>query len=256
MMSNKGRSVTVKVKSVKSSKQELMIELDFKETEEFKNKEINIQNDKFTVLFSNMLESYQSKKPLPNSNNIKKDSVQEVYFSDYPIEALDIEFYIPAEESKGASVATKVGGQIAKPVIGVLTVVAMPAAITMQKAVQSLDYLNYLNVKDLPRNVRGILEFASEGNLFSNLDPFGNFYKFDDGTDIEEPEEMSRVVRRILSAGSTVCRTHRILDKEGLSCNGWNNQGLYILQVTGLLILMVIFKGLGKWVRSVEKKII
>ena len=65
-----------------------------------------------------MLESYQSKKPLPNSNNIKKESVQEVYFSDYPIEALNIEFYIPAEESKGALVATKVGGQIAKPVIG------------------------------------------------------------------------------------------------------------------------------------------
>ena len=42
MISNKGKSVTVKVKSVKSSKQELIVELDFKETEEFKNKEINI----------------------------------------------------------------------------------------------------------------------------------------------------------------------------------------------------------------------
>ena len=35
---------------------------------------------------------------------------------------------------------------------------------------------------------------------------------------------------------------------------GWNNVGLFILQLFGLFLLKVIFKGLGIWVRSVEKK--
>ena len=144
--------------------------------------------------------------------------------------------------------------------IGVLTVLAMPVAISLQKTIQSLDYLNFLNVKGLPTNVRSILDLTSEGNLFSGLDPFGDFYKFDDGNDIEEIETQPgasggrRNIRRIISAGNTVCKTHRILDKEGLSCNGWNNQGLYILQVIGLLILMAILKFLGNRIRNMESR--
>ena len=68
-----------------------------------------------------------------------------------------------------------------KPTVGVMLVVATPVAISLQKTIQNLDYLNYLNVKDLPANVRWILDFASEGNLFGELNPFGEWYKFDDG---------------------------------------------------------------------------
>ena len=83
----------------------MLIELDFKNTEDYKDKEVNIKNEKFTVLIDNMMESYKNNKPLPNSGVISKDSEQQVFFSDYPIEALNIEFYIPAKESNGASVA-------------------------------------------------------------------------------------------------------------------------------------------------------
>ena len=102
-MSDKGKSVMVKVGSVKYSRQEMLIDLDFKNTEEYKEKEVNIKNEKCTVLIDNMVESYKSNKPLPNSNVIMKDSEQQVYFSDYPIEALNIDIFIPAKESKGAS---------------------------------------------------------------------------------------------------------------------------------------------------------
>ena len=57
----------------------------------------------------------------------------------------------------------------------------MPAALSLQKTIQSLDYLNYMNVKDLPRNVRFVIDLTGEGNFFSSLDPFGEFYKFNEG---------------------------------------------------------------------------
>ena len=50
IITDKGKNVMVKVGSVKLSKQELIIGLDFKETEEFKKKEVNIKNEKFIVL--------------------------------------------------------------------------------------------------------------------------------------------------------------------------------------------------------------
>jgi hypothetical protein len=111
--------------------------------------------------------------------------------------------------------------------------------------------LNYLNVEDLPRNVRSILEFTSQGSLFGNLDVFSGFYKFDDGTETSEEEEPTgnKIRRRILSVDTALCRTHKILDKEGLSCNGWNNTGLYFIQLSILALFMVILKVLGNWAR-------
>ena len=104
-----------------------------------------------------------------------------MYFSQYPIEVDKIDLYIAKEESNGAATTMKVASNISKPAIGILVIIAMPAAITLEKVIQSLDYLNYMNVEDLPRNIRSVLDFASEGSLFGNLDPFGDFYKFDDG---------------------------------------------------------------------------
>ena len=78
---------------------------------------------------------------------------------------------------------------------------------------------------------------------------FGDFYKFDDGDETNE-EESSRVRRRVLSGNTSICRTHKILSKENLSCNGWNNTGIYFIQIILLLILMAIIKALGNWARA------
>ena len=85
-------------------------------------------------------------------------------------------------------------------------IIAMPAALVLEKTIQSLDYLNYINVEDLPRNVRAILDFTSDGSLFGNINPFGNFLKFDDGDEeIDQNNGKSLVkgggiLRRILQA--------------------------------------------------------
>jgi hypothetical protein len=157
--------------------------------------------------------------------------------------------------AKGMTVAAN----IAKPLTGVLMIVAMPAAITLEKVLQSLDYLNYMNVEDLPRNIRVILEFTSQGSLFGNINFFGDFYKFDDGDDSEQQEEGQggrlRIRRtRILSVDTAICRTHKILSKEGLSCNCWNNTGLYFIQLALLSVLMGFMKFVGNWSRKVERK--
>jgi hypothetical protein len=151
-----------------------------------------------------------------------------------------IKIYIPAKESKSMAVAGKaldVSAKVTKPLTGILMIVAMPAALALQKCIQSLDYLNFMNVKDLPTNVRSILDFTADGNLFGNINPFGGFYKFDDGRsqstgeveDIKINEDGEEPVRIIQEITKTVCRTHPILDQQELSCYGWNNTGLYFL---------------------------
>ena len=258
MMTVDGSSdVNVKVGSVRSSRQEIILDLNFKETEEFKDKEINIKNQKFIVLIENMVEKFKANKPLPSSDVISKSSSQLIYYADYPIQVPGINIYIPKGESKGAGKTMSVTSSITKPVTAVLMIVAMPAAITLEKVLQSLDYLNYMNVEDLPRNVRAILQFTSEGSLFGNINFFGEFYKFDDGDDTSEEQQdgnKARILRRILIADKAFCRTHMILSKEGLSCNGWNNTGLYFIQLCFLVILMALLKILGKWARTQEKK--
>jgi hypothetical protein len=115
-----------------------------------------------------------------------------VLFSNYPIISEPINIYIPAKESKAMAAAGKAldaSAKVTKPITGILMIVAMPAALALQKCIQSLDYLNFINVKDLPTNVRMILEFTADGNLFGNINPFGAFYKFDDGRSSSEGEE-------------------------------------------------------------------
>ena len=253
MTLERGRMVNIKVESVRSSRQEMVLKLDFTGSEEFKNKEISIKNQKLIVLIENMVENYKAGKPLPSSDVITKNSAELVFYAEYPIEAQGVDIFIQKDESQDAATTMKVTSNIIKPVTLVLMIVAMPAAITLEKVLQSLDYLNYLNVEDLPRNVRMILEFTSQGSLFGNLDVFGGFYKFDDGDDTSE-EETLLGTRRILSADTSICRTHTILNKEGLSCKGWNNTGLYLIQLTLLGLLMGILKILGNWARREERK--
>jgi hypothetical protein len=86
MMTVDGSSdVNVKVGPVRSSRQEIILDLNLKETEEFKDKEINIINQKFIVLIENMVEKFKANKPLPSSDVISKSSSQLIYYADYPI---------------------------------------------------------------------------------------------------------------------------------------------------------------------------
>ena len=53
-----GKYVEVLIKQVRSWRQELTIDLDFKSTEEFKDKEVNIDDEKMMILTKSMLEDY------------------------------------------------------------------------------------------------------------------------------------------------------------------------------------------------------
>lgn len=141
-----------------------------------------------------------------------------------------------------------------KPASGVLFFVAGSSAMMIQKALQSLDYLNLLNVQELPRNIRKVLEFSAEGLLFSNINFFGDFYKFDDGDEEKTEFEEKNRSKRLLSESSTFCRTHNILKKEDLSCLGWNNTGLFFIQFSIIFILFSLFWYLGILARRSEKK--
>ena len=55
LMTLKGSSVIVKIVSVRSSRQEMILELDFKQTEELKNKEIEVKGEKIMILIENMV---------------------------------------------------------------------------------------------------------------------------------------------------------------------------------------------------------
>ena len=80
-----------------------------------------------------MEDNFKKNKPLPSSDVIRKSSSEQVFFAKYPIEATGINFYIPKSESKGAAQSMKVASNIAKPATAVLMVVAMPAAISLEK---------------------------------------------------------------------------------------------------------------------------
>jgi hypothetical protein len=71
------------------------------------------------------------------------------------------------------------------------------------------------------------------------------FYKFDEGDDFSEESNEETALssgskNRILQLNdknkSQFCRTHKILDREGLSCYGWNNTALFFFQLLGLII--------------------
>ena len=133
MTMEEGSIVKVNVASVKSSRQEMILKLDLKESDEFKDKTISVKNQKFIILIENMEDNFKNKKPLPSSDVIRKSSSEQVYFAGYPIEATSIDIYIPKSESKGPALGMKVAANVAKPATAVLMIVAMPAAITLEK---------------------------------------------------------------------------------------------------------------------------
>ena len=103
-----------------------------------------------------MKESYKNKLPLESSDTIGKKSSSDDFFSEYPIIVENINFYEPIEvkgTTAAAQISAKIAANMSKPAIFLLMVVAMPAAIALQKAIFSLDYLDFLNIRDMPPNI-------------------------------------------------------------------------------------------------------
>ncbi len=191
LLDNSGTYIEIKIDEVRSARQDLILKLNFQETPEFKDKEININNKKLIVLIRNMMPAFNSNENLPTSVTIKKrNSLEPVYYANYPIETSTFSLYIPAkgnDASAGATSAASIGTKLVSPITAVLFVVSYPVAITLLKIIQALEFLQYINIEKLPTNVKFILDMLSSANFFKGLiNPVGDFYKFDEGKDENE----------------------------------------------------------------------
>lgn len=93
--------------------------------------------------------------------------------------------YIPKEESgtvAAANSAASIGSQIVKPLTIGLMIVALPVAVTLIKVLQALDFLTFINIKNMPKNVKFILKMVGQGSFVGGMmDPMlGDFWLFDD----------------------------------------------------------------------------
>ena len=262
--------INIKIAAIKIFQQELIIKLDFDKTEELKDKEVKIENGRFDIITSDMIEDLKNKKPLTSSNSIGKKGFPEDFYSEYPIKVEKINFYQPSKQSgamAGAQKGAEIAAQITKPAIMVLMVFSMPAAIALQKMIFSLDYLEFINIRDVPQNVLNFIDLASQGNLFGDLKPFGDSYKFEDGRkeinetneegeDTKEEEELKSSGRILpeVTRGKSFCRAHRVFDTQEMSCYGWNNFGQYVFILIGFGILGFIFFIIAYFMNRSEKK--
>lgn len=216
---------------------------------------------------------------MPSTNMLRRKDTETAFFSDYPIEVSPVTIYIPKEEGAGeksATTAASIGSTIAKPVTMVLMIVATPVAVTVVKILQALEFLMFINAKNLPSNVLTILAIAGEGDVFEGmLDPvMGDFWLFDDGkkdndeSTAEQSEENSvnfdeqrRVLAQETQNGDTitapkspVCQIHKVLDKQEMSCMGWNNVASFVLQFILILIGSFFANLFGNKILKNEKK--
>ena len=224
----------------------IQFELDFKNTEEFKGKEISIVDEKFEIISSNQLESYKKKDVFMAIDTITKKGSPLILFGNYPIQSQKIDYYSNGEQQGTVAtvhtiseVSIEVVSKMTIPTVVILMVVYMPSALGLQKTIQYVEYLKYINIKNVPLNVVQIIKLVSSGNLFTFLNFFGTRFNFS-----EEKAKDSESRIRVLS-GSNFCRTHEIFDKDGLGCNAWNNLGIFVFQFIGLGLLIGLLKFLG-----------
>lgn len=71
LLTQQSQLIEIKIKSIRTSSQDLLIELDFKETPEFKDKEVNINAENLIIITRNMLTAYKANQPLPSTITIK-----------------------------------------------------------------------------------------------------------------------------------------------------------------------------------------
>ena len=211
--------------------------------------------------------NYKGQKPLPGSDAISKSEGLDIFFSEYPIKIEKISIFIPNKESGGtamASGAADVASKMTKPIIIILMIFAMPAALLLQKAIQSLEYLQYINIRYKPSNVIAIIIFASQGNLFGSMDIFGDFYKFDDGRGVQTTEELggsgdsgqNRLLNAVPNQAWQVCQVHSIFMEEELDCHSWNNTAKFLFQLICIIIFGLFVKLIAKvMIRREEKSI-
>jgi hypothetical protein len=70
---------------------------------------------------------------------------------------------------------------------------SMPSAVSFQKKIQFLEYVEYLDIKNIPSNIREILEASNIADLFKHLIPFGDFYKFKDGKQYSREDDNNQM---------------------------------------------------------------
>lgn len=141
----------------------------------------------------------------------------------------------------------------------------MPVAIALLKVLQALEYLVFINVKNIPSNVQFILNLVGEGNVFAGMaSSIESVWQFDDGR--EESEDTEQQSRRRLLTGNyskssnlqgkaqSVCRTHKVLDSQEISCLGWNNVGSFVVQIIALFLFKGLFYLLSNLLLKIEKK--
>lgn len=97
----------------------------------------------------------------------------------------DVSIYIPSEESRAEAAAkgiVKIGSTVVRPLTIGLMMASLPVAVALVKILQALDYLDMLNINNMPSNIRFILDLVGEGNFIGNLlDPIkNNFWNFED----------------------------------------------------------------------------
>ena len=236
------------------------INVDFGQTDGLKDLEISIENGRFDILISNMLADYQKKQlSLPISDVIGKRDFPEDFYSEYPIKVDGIALYKPAKVQGVVVAAEKgaiIGSYTSKSAIFLLMIFAMPTAIALQKIILSLDYLDIIDVKDIPTNIQTMIDIATSGDLFGDFKPFGDFYKFKDGRE-EISEELvnsgSRILEEIVTS-KKLCRPHEIFENNELGCFGWNNIGEYFFVLILLAFLGIFFNVIAWIVFRKEKK--
>lgn len=174
---------------------------------------------------------------MSSNNMIQHISRNDVMFIDYPIKIRDISLYIPAAKS-GAEVAAleaaNIGAQVVKPVTITLMVVALPVATALIKILQTLDFLDLLNIKNMPMNVRFILALVGQGNFIGDMigSIIDDFWNFEDpsmessDSSQREHSKNTNLLGRLRLLGeeseldSDICMTHFILYEKDMSCYG------------------------------------
>lgn len=173
---------------------------------------------------------------MKRSELIKSVNSAEVY-SKWPILINEVDYFSPESTPTSENVvktSVNVFSLAVKPLTIALIIVAYPAAITLMKVIQAIEYLMLINVKKIPRNVREVLRVVAEGSIIDGvIEPMmGDFWKFNDPAANSQEDDANLLTQneRILET-TKFCKPHEVFLNEEMGCIGWNNVGAILLQV-------------------------
>lgn len=133
------------------------------------NGEVNLSGVKINVIPENLYPAYINKSPMGSSNMLQHIQEAAVVYTEYPIVVPGVSIYIPEKESgsvQAANKAASVGAKIVKPLTVALMIFAFPVAIALIKVLQALDFLTFININNMPTNVKFILDLVGAGSFF------------------------------------------------------------------------------------------